>query len=89
MPMRSCKDVLAGIDAVLDGEVSAAARARFSLHLAICPDCERYFTQYVAVHSALRVLPAGALPEDFDDVMRGVLTRAGVLPTDGPATDDA
>jgi anti-sigma factor RsiW len=79
MPVRHCKDVLAGIDAVIDGDVSALERTRFSMHLAICPNCERYFSQYRAVRAALGELPPGTLPDDFSDVMRGVLQRAGLL----------
>ncbi len=88
MPLRHCQDVLAGIDAVIDGDVTALERTRFSLHLAMCPNCERYFTQYVAVRAALRQLPADALPADFDHVMRGVLERSGLIEPTGPSPDE-
>jgi len=88
MPLRPCRDVLAGIDAVIDGDVTALERTRFSLHLAMCPHCERYFSQYIAVRAALRELPAKALPADFDDVMRGLLERSGLLESTGPSPDE-
>lgn len=77
--MPSCKDVLSGIDALIDGETSRSARARFAFHLAMCRPCERYYRQYLAVRDAARDVDQGELPEDFDRVMRPILEQIGVL----------
>ncbi len=83
--MARCKDVLEGIDAVIDGEVSRSARARFALHLAMCPGCERYYQQYLAVRRAVGRVDEAALPDDFAAVMGPVLAAIGHAPREDEA----
>jgi anti-sigma factor RsiW len=78
MPMRSCREVMAGIDAVVDGEVGRGAQLRFSLHLAMCADCERYVRQYLSARDALGSVDPAALPDDFAAVLGRVLAAIGV-----------
>lgn len=57
----------------VEGELPPAEAALVEEHLRRCPPCLVYFEQFKLVHEACgRVDPEG-LPEDFDEVMRGVM----------------
>ncbi len=73
--MKSCKEVMADLDRIIDGEVGAMERLSFSLHLAMCGPCETYFRQYRAVRDSVGKLAAEELPEDFAEVMGRVLAN--------------
>ena len=83
MPMRKCKNVMEEIDRIVDGEASRVERMRFSMHLAMCEHCDRYYRQYVAVKDALGHVDDDALPADFEDVMRGLLASVGIAVDEG------
>lgn len=78
MPMRKCKTVMEEIDRIVDGEASRVERVRFAMHLAMCEHCDRYYRQYVTVKDALGHVDDESLPEDFEEVMRGLLASAGI-----------
>ena len=82
MPMRKCKDVMEEIDRIADGEASRTERMRFSMHLAMCENCDRYYRQYLAVRSALGEVDKGELPVDFEEVMARVLKTADIATAD-------
>jgi hypothetical protein len=81
--MASCREVMAGIDAVVDGEVGRVAKLRFALHLVLCDDCDRYVRQYLGARRALGQVSPEALPADFAVVVGRVLTAIGVQPGTG------
>lgn len=72
--MKTCKQIAASLDRVIDGEAQSMERLSFALHLAMCGPCEQYFRQYRAVRDALGDLDT-ELPDDFNDVMGRVLAN--------------
>jgi anti-sigma factor RsiW len=58
----------------VDGELAPPERAEFDAHLAICPDCVRYLSQYV---DTIKATPAAFGDEAFaeapDDLVRAIL----------------
>lgn len=73
--MKTCQQVAAGLDRVIDGEVNSLERLSFALHMAMCGPCERYFRQYKAVRAAA-VHACDELPDDFTEVMSRVVAGA-------------
>lgn len=70
--MKSCERYELLISAFLDGELSEAERADLAEHLAVCPDCQRYFDDLVAIHDAFGREEDVSAPEGFAE---GVMAR--------------
>jgi anti-sigma factor RsiW len=73
MPFRKCQEVLEELDRFVDGDAATLERLRFSMHLAMCPPCERYFRQYRSAREAVGRVDEGQLPADFGEVMGRML----------------
>lgn len=70
--MKSCEQYEPLISAFLDGELSGDEKADAAEHLAVCPVCQRYFDDLMAIHDVLEREEA-PVPEGFaDQVMAGV-----------------
>jgi hypothetical protein len=65
------------LSALLDGHVTAGARARIDDHLAWCAECRDAFAELRAVRSSLRAFPEVAVPRSFALRERDVRTAAG------------
>ena len=59
-----CRDVLAGLNAYVDGELPAADVERVEGHLRGCDRCERFGGEFSAIIRALRESLAGAAALD-------------------------
>lgn len=81
--MRSCKEYEAQISAFLDGELSEEERAEMAEHLAVCPACQRYFDDLVAIHDAFD-LEEAPVPEGFAE---SVMARVREMPQEEPDGD--
>ena len=55
----TCRDFAAFLLSYVDGDLAQAERQAFDAHLAICPDCVRYLSQYLDT--------IAAAPEAFGD----------------------
>ncbi len=73
MPFSACRDVLARVSDILDGEAGLPARLRFHGHLAMCDRCRDYYRQFRDVRAAAGVVLPEDVPADFDEVMGAVL----------------
>jgi hypothetical protein len=73
MPFSKCRDVMNRVDEVVSGDAGAVAKTRFFAHLAMCPDCTRYYEQYRDVTAAAGTAQAEDLPDDFSALMGSVL----------------
>jgi len=57
----------------LDGELPAEDAALVEEHLRRCPPCLVYLEQFKLVHKACGRVDPDDLPDDFDQVMAGVM----------------
>ncbi|MFO0592380.1 MAG: anti-sigma factor [Polyangiaceae bacterium] len=75
---RTCSDVLAKLDALLDGTLDAAEREIVLAHVQGCDRCAKFGSAYAAVTKGIRALTAeGPLPEsDVLERLRARLNRA-------------
>lgn len=73
MPFTKCRVVIEKVSAILDGESGLVERARFHAHLAMCPNCKRYYEQFIELRAAVGEVTPQDVPEDFDKVMGFVL----------------
>ncbi len=64
--MKSCEEYGLLISAFLDGELSGDEKAEVAEHLAVCPVCQQYFDDLVAIHDVLEQEEA-PVPEGFAD----------------------
>jgi predicted anti-sigma-YlaC factor YlaD len=69
MPRSSCRELLAQLSEILDGEATMLQRARFRSHLALCGPCLEYYRQFRAVQQAAGVVFPADLPDDLDGLM--------------------
>lgn len=65
----SCGEVLANLDAFVDGSLDAEVRGRVVAHVSACEQCERFGRTYAAVVQRIRSAARGEEPGD------GVLRR--------------
>jgi len=66
-----CRELVELVSAYLEGALSPEDRARFELHLAICPGCTAYVRQLRGTLGASRRLAEDALPEETRDRLMG------------------
>ena len=78
--MEHCNNWQERISAFLDGRLPESERLELMEHLAICPDCQQYFNDQIAIHDALVGLDADA-PAGF---AQQVMDRIKVTPQDKP-----
>jgi anti-sigma factor RsiW len=69
----TCTRIQTDLDALLDGELDAAAARALERHAAGCADCERALERARTVRAALRALP---VPEPRADFFEAALRRA-------------
>jgi anti-sigma factor RsiW len=55
----TCRDFADFLNSYADGDLAQAEREAFDAHLAICPDCVQYLSEYLAT--------IAAAPEAFGD----------------------
>jgi hypothetical protein len=60
------------LSARLDGEAEAGAAGELDAHLAECASCRRHARELESVRRALRVQPAGEVPDLAPEIMRAV-----------------
>lgn len=78
--MRSCEQYEALISAWIDGDLSEAERTALMEHTAVCPRCQQYLDDQLAIHEAITLLDAEA-PEGF---CSAVMERIKTTPQDKP-----
>jgi Putative zinc-finger len=71
-PESVCGEVQAELSALLDGEIDAPTAAAVRRHVEGCPHCSRQEANLRAVRSALRVVPAGSVPDLTEPIMARV-----------------
>jgi anti-sigma factor RsiW len=72
----TCREFLDFIMDYLDGTLPDEEQRPFQAHLAVCPDCERYLSQYRVTATAGRAAldPEGDVPDDVpEELVRAVL----------------
>lgn len=57
----TCEELVELVTAYLDGALAEPDRRAFEEHLALCPGCERYLTQFETTIALLGALPAESL----------------------------
>jgi anti-sigma factor RsiW len=82
----TCRDVSDFLGAYVAGELEPRERALFDEHLAECPDCQAYVSQYRATQRLARAaFDAGALdagvPEDLVQAILAARPRAPGAPS--------
>lgn len=85
----TCREVNDFLGAYTAGELAASERALFEEHLAICPDCRTYLSQYEATRDLCRsAFDTGAVeagvPEDLVEAI--LASRAGAPAWKKPGT---
>lgn len=50
--MKTCREYETWISELIDGELSQPDRTELSEHMAVCPVCQRYFDDLIAMHDA-------------------------------------
>jgi anti-sigma factor RsiW len=65
--MLTCRELTELVDAYVDGRMGFGDRARFQIHLAICPGCRAYVEQLRATRGALTQLPDPPLEDGVRD----------------------
>jgi anti-sigma factor RsiW len=76
----NCREFTEFLNLYFDGELSAAERAIFDEHLAVCPDCTAYLQNYAATVRLGRAAfeGNGAVPADVPaDLVTAVLKALG------------
>jgi len=68
--MLTCEEVTALVTDYLDGRMRWTDRARFLLHVEVCPPCRAYLRQMSFVIAVLGAMPGERIP---DDVMEGLV----------------
>ena len=63
----TCSEFVELVTAYLEGELDAAAEARFAEHMALCEGCERYLDQFRTTIDRLGTLPEETLSEPARD----------------------
>lgn len=63
--LMSCRQATRQVTDAREGALTAFARARYRLHLAMCPNCRAYVLGFEQVLSALRDLPATPPPAEL------------------------
>lgn len=70
----TCQQFVAFLMAYLDGELPAQERALFEEHMAVCPDCVRYLSQYNETVRAAQLSIDDDLPADVpEELVRAIL----------------
>ena len=79
-PYITCRELIDGLDAYVDGSMPAIQRAEVDRHLAVCPDCVNYVKNYrqtIAMGKAVFNDPDAPVPADVPgDLLKAIL--AGV-----------
>jgi anti-sigma factor RsiW len=79
-PYITCRELIDGLDAYVDGSMPAEQRAEVDRHLAVCPDCINYVKNYrqtIAIGKAVFKDPDAPVPADVpSDLLKAIL--AGV-----------
>lgn len=67
--MKHCEIYEEWISAFLDGELGREQKRELQAHMAVCPECQRYFDDLVAIHEALTDMDGEEVPapEGFTD----------------------
>ena len=65
----TCIELIAFLDAYVDGELDQETRATFDLHLLVCPSCRAYLASY----------------RETIELVRGVAEKEEALAHDAPA----
>jgi anti-sigma factor RsiW len=72
--MMACREILDFLMEYLDGNLSAAQRAIFEEHLAVCPDCVAYLHNYRHTVKLVKSLADAPSTEDAsEDFVKSVL----------------
>lgn len=79
MALSSCRELLAQLSEILDGEATLLQRARFRSHLALCGPCLEYYRQFRAVQEAAGVASPEDLPDDLDRLMSLLSQEAHII----------
>ena len=67
--MKNCEIYEEWISAFLDGELGREQKTELQAHMAVCPECQRFFDDLVAIHEALMDADGEEtpVPEGFAD----------------------
>lgn len=79
--MRTCEEYELLISAFIDGELAEGERAELMDHMALCPVCQRYFDDQIALHDALSGLEDVPAPAELAG---RVMERVRSTPQDRP-----
>lgn len=63
--MRSCTEYEALISAFIDDALAEEERGALMEHMAVCPRCQAYFNDQIAIHDAIHPMEETAAPADF------------------------
>lgn len=74
--MNNCQNYQDWISAFIDGALPEGERLELMEHMALCPDCQQYFDDQIAIHDALTGLEAEAPAGFADQVMARVKETA-------------
>ncbi len=75
--MRYCDDYAALLDLYVDGELSPEEMSRVQAHLDLCPGCQAYVDDALAIRAAFPDVEDMEIPDDFaEGVMARIQTEA-------------
>ncbi|MEZ6243125.1 MAG: zf-HC2 domain-containing protein [Phycisphaerales bacterium] len=85
MAYLTCKELLGFMDDYVAGELDAGVLERFEEHLAVCPHCREYLSEYrtsIELAGRLRSCPPeapapGSVPQRLLDAVRDALSSRG------------
>jgi|GEM_PF-635314 len=73
--MFSCREVVAALSEIVDGEASRWTRFMFYMHLGMCGKCRLYYRQFKEMKAISEQVTTEDLPEDFTAVMQKTLSK--------------
>ena len=79
-PYITCRELIDGLDAYVDGTMPAAQRAEVDRHLAVCPACVNYLNNYrqtIAMGKAVFSDADAPVPADVPaDLLKAIVSAA-------------
>jgi len=73
---RTCRSVAAFLLDYVEGKLPEETSQTFEAHISMCPNCERYLTQYKETLSLLRDIPAPEPPAELADMTSAFLKQS-------------
>ncbi|MDD3346747.1 anti-sigma factor [Oscillibacter sp.] len=75
--MKDCTEYAALLDLYVDGELSAEEMEPVRAHLAVCPGCQAYVDDALAMRAAFPEVEDAQVPENFTQTVMAAIQKVG------------